>query len=78
MTNNILHIPSADRDSIAAFLSELLDHQPNNQSWRIAIAIAAQSIRRGRYLTPDEQLANFRAAMSAPEDDPDNYKVPHP
>ena len=56
----------------AKLVSELMDRSPwrEKPDARVALAIAARAIRRGRHLTEAEQMRNLADAMAAEDIDP--------
>jgi hypothetical protein len=55
----------SDADANAKLVESMIDRSPwKDQPWaRMALAVAARTIRRGRHLTEAEQLRNLAAAM---------------
>lgn len=58
-----------DAEAYAKLVQEMIYQKPwCEQSWaRLALAVAARAIRRGRHLTESEKLHNLATAM---EEDP--------
>lgn len=60
----------AERNRLARMVQDMIHEMPwaDNANSRMALAIAASNVRRGRPLTSEEKFANFCDAIA--EDDP--------
>lgn len=61
------------REHDAKLVEAMIEQSPwSDKPWvRMALAIAARSIRRGRHLTEAEKLRNLADAMAAEDIDPE-------
>jgi hypothetical protein len=61
---------AAERDRLARLVEGMIDQAPQSvygkPAVRMALAIAASAVRRGRHLTDSEKLCNLANAMEEP------------
>lgn len=60
--------PEPERDRLAGLVEDFLERRSWSPEARIALCLAARTVRRGRHLSNVEQLNNLAAALDEPDE----------
>ncbi len=67
----------SEREQLAKLVEQMIEESPYNR-WpqaRMALAVAANAVRRGRHLTSREKMQNLVSALEEDEPLPDHVRA---